>query len=365
MKKSVLNTVFCSFLAAVTIVACEAKLVLASGPSPSVATHAQTSITRSSNYASGGSMNAANSRTFMGNYGQSTFAATSNVNQGLNERRSFSVPNAGINSVYAPNSAANGFQKASAFSGGLPMTTAAKIIPIKPMFDSRKIIANQSGKVNLIKPIAGSLTLSGTASSVVLGSAAPIALIKTPPKTGPIVSALNHNSTAGTKPVAIKPILTHPTGSQVHTEPPINRVAIDWNAIRTIILAAGARIGQNGGVVTQALNYRTPGDPDGDDDGEYEDWGGGGGDGGGGGGGGVANGDGGGGGDHVWTNDEELLYWEEMRKARERDDREAARPEPLNPSGFWIPWFRDSDTGEWVWIWLGPNGKDGKKKPKP
>jgi hypothetical protein len=362
MKKLVLNKVFCSFLAAVTIMACEAELSLAGGPSPSVATHAQTSITRSANYSSGGSMNAANSRTFMGNYGQSRSVSTNNANQGLIARQNFSVLNGGNNSVYVPKSAANGFQKASAFNNDLPKIMVGKITPINPKFDSPKIMANHSETVNLIKPIKHPLPLSGSASSSVLGSGAPIALIKTPPKTNPIVSALNHNSSSGTKPVAIKPILTHPTGSQVHTEPPINRVAIDWNAIRTIILAAGARIGQDGGVVTQALNYRTPGDQDGDDDGEYEDWGGGGGDGGGGGG--LADG-GGGGGDRVWSDDEELLYWEEMRKARESDDTEAARPEPLNPSGFWIPWFRDSDTGEWVWIWLGPNGKDGKKKPKP
>jgi hypothetical protein len=371
MKKLVLNKVFCGFLTAVTIMACEAKLALAGGPSQGFASHAQTSGSRSSNYLSVGSMNAANSPTFMGNYGQSTFVSTNNANQGLIARHNFTVPISGNNSVYVPKSTANEFKKVSAFNNELPMKTAGKILPINTKFDSPKIIANQSRKVNLIKPISGSLALSGTASSGVQGSAAPIALIKAPPKTSPIVSALNHNSAAGTKPVAIRPILTHPTGSQVHTEPPINRAAIDWNAIRTIILAAGARIGQDGGVVTQALNYRTPGDPDDDDDGEYEDWGGGGGDGGdgggggGGGGGGSADNNGVGGGDHVWSNDEELLYWEELAKARERDHTEATRPEPLNPYGFWIPWFRDTDTGEWVWLWLGPNGIDGKKKPKP
>jgi hypothetical protein len=236
MKMLVLNKVFCSFLTAVTIMACEAKLSLAGGPSPSVATHAQTSITRSSNYSSGGSMNAANSRTFMGNYGQSAFVSTNNANQGLVERHDFSVPNGGINSVYVPTSAANGFQNSSAFSNDLPMKTAGKITPINPMFDSPKIVANQSGKVNLIKPISGSLTLSGTASSGVVGSAAPIALIKTPPKTSPIVSALNNNLSAGTHTVAISPTRTHPTGSQVLIEQPRKLVPIDLNTIRVISL---------------------------------------------------------------------------------------------------------------------------------
>ncbi|MGD0517577.1 MAG: hypothetical protein ABSA26_08585 [Thermoguttaceae bacterium] len=238
MKKLVLNKVFCGFLTAVIIMACEAKLALGSDHSPSVATHAQTSATRSSNYSSGGSMNTANSHTFMGDYGH--------------------------------NSAANGFQKASTFSNDLPTKTAVKIISIKPKFDSRKIIANQSGKVNLIKPIPGSLTLSGTTSSGVLGSAAPIALNKVPPKTNLIISALNHNSSAGTKPMAIMPNRTHPIGSQVLTELPINRVPIYWNANRSVILAAGAGMGQGGGVCTYVLNDQSPGDPG---DGLGDSWG--------------------------------------------------------------------------------------------
>jgi hypothetical protein len=270
MKKLVLNKVFCGFLTAAIIMACEAKLALAGDPSPSFATHAQTSGSRSSNYSSGGSMYAANSHTIMGDYGNSRSVSTNNANQGLIERHNFSVPNGGINSIYVPTSATNGFQKASAFSNDLPMKTAGKIIPIKPKFDSPKIIANQSGKANLIKPIPLSHPLSVPASANVLGNAAPIALNKLPPKTNLIVSALNNNFSAGTKPMAIMPNRTHPIGSQVLTELPINRVPIYWNANRSIILAAGTGMGQGGGVCTYVFMDQIP---DGfNPDGTYIDW---------------------------------------------------------------------------------------------
>jgi hypothetical protein len=70
---------------------------------------------------------------------------------------------------------------------------------------------------------------------------------------------------------------------------------------------------------------------------------------------------------------------EEARAEQERQEialaeiqREQEKP-TVPDSGytyFWHPWFRDSDTGLWVWILVSDNDdgngdNGGKKPPKP
>ena len=57
---------------------------------------------------------------------------------------------------------------------------------------------------------------------------------------------------------------------------------------------------------------------------------------------------------------EALIRDLEQREQRQLD---ATRPNPLNDYGFWAPLYKDPDSGEWVWLWVGPNG--GRRGPKP
>jgi hypothetical protein len=146
------------------------------------------------------------------------------------------------------------------------------------------------------------------------------------------ISALTNNSSATAISSTHKPGRNPNNGSLVSTGQQLEQRTINLDAARGAFLVAGQLV-QGGKVTTQRFKIEGQKNPPKLGE-EPSDWP-----------------DDSGGGTIGSTNE---TYNEFFRIER-------TMPSSKNENGFWVPWYIDSNSGEWVWLWVGPSGKGGKK----